>query len=293
MEKSKRISIEQAKSIVDKLGIQNYVYPETGRNNWVFLTTNLCLSIPKDCSKIQYATRAAAMQHLTKYGIPTTRLVNYNQIDGIEYIITERITGGPINLGELNAQDIQYIHEQSARMIKSLHSTTATGYGRLNSRLEGTHKTWKEFVDNFFDSALSRLYTDAILWNKFGNELEKLYSEGEHFLKNHSNSFLHGDFHLDNMIFSGKICKAIIDLDIVMNGDVHWDLGHYVRTFHGDRKIGKKIFFETYGNIDEDRANYYSMIIWTRKIASQAETRRCALSESVPEMEDIIKWFTS
>ena len=77
MEKSERVTIDEAKSLVTELGYPQVRLSEIGRNNWVFLSEYECVSIPKESSKMQYAVRVAAMKYLSKNGIPTTNLIDY------------------------------------------------------------------------------------------------------------------------------------------------------------------------------------------------------------------------
>ena len=289
MKNNKLVTIEEAKSLVSNLGYSNVELSNFGRNNWVFLSKDDCISIPKDNSKIQYSVRASAMKFLSQNEIPTTSLINYGILEGREYIITKRLDATNLNILKLSSKEQDKIHIQCGELAYKLHQLRVEGFGRLDSLLKGPYESWKEFVQIYFNSALERLHSTQDLKEKFSQKLQRNFSTYEHLLDSCKGSFLHGDYHLDNMLFEGTNLKALIDLDIVMSGDIYWDLGHYTRTFKGDRDRGRKAFFEGYGEFDEDRSRFYAMIIWTRKVASQGESRVESLRESVPEMEKILK----
>ena len=102
--------------------------------------------------------------------------------------------------------------------------------------------------------------------------------------------FLHADFHINNLLF--KDCKVVgvMDLDIVSSGDSEWDTGHYCHTFNYDRNNGINSLRSGYGQaIDILAERVYSIIIWTRKLGSQAIDRPEALKETIPELENILK----
>lgn len=289
MEKSKRVTVDEARSIVKNIGYSQVELSEIGRNNWVFLSENECISIPKESSKIEYAVRVAAMKYLSENGIPTINLIDYGNLNGREYIVTKRLDAYNLDLSKLSNIEQEKVHIQCGKLAHELHRLSVNGFGRLDDNLCGPYDSWRGFVYGFFDSALKRLHTTEFLKERFSKRLQKRFSTQEYLLDRSSESFLHGDYHLGNMLFYGIDLKALIDLDIVMGGDKHWDIGHYIRTFHGDRIKGKKAFFKGYGEVDEERSKFYAMLIWTRKIASQGESRPEALEESVAEMEKILR----
>ena len=134
-----------------------------------------------------------------------------------------------------------------------------------------------------------RLSKDRGLRARFLRALESRFIEMSSLIDDVRVGFLHGDYHLGNILFQGTALKAVIDLDIVMRGDAHWDLGHFVRTRKSKCPDAMEAFVDGYGKpVDDARMRFYAMVIWTRKIASQAESRRAALAESVPEMERIL-----
>ena len=134
---------------------------------------------------------------------------------------------------------------------------------------------------------MRRLSADTELYQKYGKVFCERFNK-----MSFSNKavFLHGDYHIGNILFEGITLSAIIDLDIVMSGDPLWDLGHYQRTYNTGRPRGNIAFLKGYGiEIDQEMATNYAMIIWARKLASQAESRRLALSETIEELERILK----
>ena len=290
MEKGQRITIEDAFKIVRQIDRDIYKHIPIGRNNFVFLSKNKCISIPKDQEKIRYDIRAAAMRYLQEHSIPTTELLSHGIHEGIEYIITKKIDAQNIDVTSLSLAEQINVHEQCALVAHKLHELKTNGYGRLNQGLTGPYTKWSEFVIDFFESVMKRLYTTDILRDKFSRLLNEKFSAMSYLLEDQQIAFLHGDYHIGNILFKKGELKALIDLDIVMNGDIYWDLGHYVRTFKGDRSKGLDAFSHAYGEWNIDKANYYAMIIWTRKLASQGESRPEAFNETIPEMERILKW---
>jgi aminoglycoside phosphotransferase (APT) family kinase protein len=248
-----------------------------------------CISIPRNGLKVDYSVRVAAMQYLSRHSIPTTRLVDYGAVDGIEYVITRRIAAAPPCVVRCSTPDSESMLHACGDVLRRIHLLDASGYGRLDSSLCGPHRSWKGFVEDYFVSSLRRLSKDACLRTKFVRTLEARFGDMLPLIDDVRVAFLHGDYHSGNVLFQGTELKAVIDLDIVMRGDPHWDLAHFVRTCKWGHREARETFLDAYGEpVDEARMRFYAMVIWTRKIASQAESRREALAESVPEMERIV-----
>jgi len=287
MAQSKRVINDTAEQVIQTLGINNYQFAPYGRNNWVFLTETECISIPRNPNKVSYSIRVAAIRHFKEHNIPTTPLIDHGFVNGIEYIITQRLNATNINVNSLTFSEAEHVHAQCGHWLKIIHNTSAKNAGRLNSELIGSHKSWQYFVEDYFNISLRRLSADTELYQKYGKVFCERFNK-----MSFSNKavFLHGDYHIGNILFEGITLSAIIDLDIVMSGDPLWDLGHYQRTYNTGRPRGNIAFLKGYGiEIDQEMATNYAMIIWARKLASQAESRRLALSETIEELERILK----
>jgi aminoglycoside phosphotransferase (APT) family kinase protein len=290
MAQGERIAVADAWRIVRQLDLAPYELASVGRNNWVFLSAERCISIPRDMAQLRYEIRAAAMRFLARNDIPTTTILDRGTREGIEFIITQRIRADIIDLRTLPTAQQAVIHEQCGDTARRLHALQVPGYGRLTSALEGSHASWRAFVEEFHTSGMQRLQKTKSLWGQFSKRIEQRFAEKEHLLDHPQTGFLHGDYHVKNMLFENTHLRALLDLDIVMSGDVYWDLCHYVRTHSGERRQGATAFRNAYGEWNEEKANFYAMILWTRKLASQGESRPAALQESVPEMERILQW---
>ena len=274
----------------DILKTDKFELAEFGRNNWVFLTNELVMSIPRNGNKIQYNIRVAATKKLMEHNIPTTDVVDYNNKNGIEYIITKKIEGSNIDLNKISLNERNELHFNTGKILKNVHSIKTESFGRMDEKSIGTSKTWKKFVENYFLESMNRVYKTKFLVDKYGRKIESSFTNNLNLCDTVNNpSFLHGDYHLGNLLFKNNRVSALLDLDIVTSGDTAWDIGHYSRTFNKSRKEGMKHFRKGYGGeYDLKREDFYSLIIWTRKIGTQALTRPKALKESILEIEKIL-----
>src|SRR3989344_799027 len=286
------LSFEQSLKLAQSLLGNNLSHLEIGKNNWVFDGGNRILMIPKHKRVRDYKIRVRATQELISYGIPTPRVLEYSpkKEDLSEYLIVEKINGEHVNLSKKGKKERDIIHKSAGEILKEIHQIPCEGFGRLDALMIGTSNYWKEFIDSFFRESLNRLSKTEYLFKKYGYKVQEEYEKGlENMINLSKPKFLHADYHIGNLLFNNGKVTAVMDLDIVSGGDQAWDTGHYCHTFNFDRLNGSTSFRKGYGNnMDYERERIYLIIIWTRKIGSQAIDRPDSLNETIPEFEKIL-----
>ena len=287
------LSFEQSLKLAKYLLGNNLSHLEIGKNNWVFDGGNRILMIPKHKRVRDYKIRIRATQELISYGIPVPRVLEYSpkKEDFPEYLIVEKINGEHIRLSRITEKERSSIHESAGEILREIHQIPCEGFGRLDASMIGTSISWKDFTDSFFMESLKRLSKTEYLFKKYGEKVQEEYERGlENIINLSKPNFLHADYHIENLLFKSGRVVAVMDLDIVSGGDQAWDTGHYCHTFNFDRLNGSTSFRKGYGNnMDYERERIYLIIIWTRKIGSQAIDRPDSLNETIPEFEKILR----
>ncbi|MEK6893295.1 MAG: aminoglycoside phosphotransferase family protein [Nanoarchaeota archaeon] len=288
-----RYTYKQAYELAVRLLPQGFAQIERGRNNWVFEYAERVLTIPRHERVRDYSVRVNAMRFLLNRGIPVSEVLDYSlERNGTpEYLIVKKIAGGHVQLLSSTLSEREMIHQSAGEILREIHNLNSLMYGRLNRDLVGEDRSWSDFIDNFFAESLRRVKLSHQLYQRFGASLEEEYQKGRDSLPTLSPpSFLHADFHLGNLLFKNGRVSAVLDLDIVSSGDPSWDTGHYCRTFNFDRIRGVEDFRKGYGKTgDLIKERLYCLIIWARKIGTQAVQRPEALNETIPELERIFK----
>lgn len=288
-----KCSYEQAHKIAYRLLPAGFDSIERGRNNWVFEYGDRILMVPRHERVKSYTIRVKATQFLSSNGIPVSKILDYSpENNGTpEYLIVKRVDGEHIDILKSTLLERERIHRSAGEILDSMHNLTTLGYGRFNPDLIGEDSSWIAFTDNFFAESIGRVKKSPELYAKFGRILEDEYQKGRvDIIKFSMPSFLHADFHLGNLLFKNGQISAVLDLDIVTSGDPNWDTGHYCHTFNVDRINGVKSFREGYdGHNSPHKERLYCLMIWARKIGSQAIQRPEALKETIPELEKILR----
>ncbi len=241
-----------------------------GRNNWVFLTADRVISMPRDSSKTHYAVRVAIINFLQENGIPTTPVLDYSTSGGIEYVVTARVPGCNVDLRNLTLEDQLNIHRASAEVLGKMHTLRVKKFGKIDSTLVGSNDSWKDFVIDYFEEGMRRLYLTPGLNDLLSKRIRTAFDGGLSICERVTEPvFLHGDFHIGNLLFDNLRVAAVIDLDIPKSGDVAWDTAHYSHTFNLNQGEGLSAFREVYDHSSIRDEDFYAMIIWTMKIGSQ------------------------
>ena len=291
-----KFSYEQAFRLASTIFKGDFRQVQRGKNNWVFEDDAHILNIPRHKRVRGYTIRIAVTQKLIAEGIPVAKIVNYSEgtFDRPEYLLVERVQGSILDLSTISEKEMESSHRSAGEILRRLHLIRTGGYGRLNENLVGNNASWAEFTERFFKESLERLKKNRSLWEAYGGHVKDVYTKSRHLLYEAINpSFLHADFHLGNILFNNRRVSAILDLDIVTSGDPAWDTVHYCRTFNIARKKGVRWFKRGYGaDLPFEVERLYCLIIWTRKIGSQALERPEALKETIPELEKILEGTT-
>jgi aminoglycoside phosphotransferase (APT) family kinase protein len=288
-----KTSLEDARKLAKDILGDTFEQVEKGRNNWVFNVGNRILVIPRHERVKNYSVRVAAIKTLASNGIPTPIILDYSPATNKspEYLITKKIDGVNINLSELTPPERNQVHYSSGEILAKINSIPTQSYGRFNEAFLTELTSWRQFTDDFFEESLHRLKKTSFLWNKYAKLLIGEYEKGGPLIDNfRTPHFLHSDFHLNNLLFKDLKVVAVLDTDMVTSGDPSWDSGHYCHTFNVDRVAGVESFKEGYKvPTDIEKERLYCLMIWTKKIASQALNRPEALKETLPELEKIIR----
>src|SRR3989344_5572395 len=126
-----------AYNLASKLFSKTFTHIRRGRNNWVFESEGCVLTTPRHERVNSYKIRVKSTQLLASRGIPVADVLEYSPETNSnpEYLIVRKINGENINLSTLTAKDRLSIHQSSGEVLKSIHSLTCSGYGRLNENL--------------------------------------------------------------------------------------------------------------------------------------------------------------
>jgi len=280
---SEIIDEERARDIAAAtVGHTNLIKIQSGRNNWVYQTNDLVVSIPRTQRVNSYAIRYAAARHLERHAVPVPRVVKYSQVEGIDVLVAERIRAFP-SYGENR-------HRNAGVILRQIHRAPSYGWGRLNAGLVGTSPSWVDFIDDYFNTSLSRVNAHPDL-DKLSHVLREQYSRLLPLIHiPTSPSFLHADFHPGNMLYDGDTIAAVLDLDIVSSGPKEWDIGHYCFTCKDDPQHARAALLEGYGDASDQISElFYAMCIWTRKVGSQYRDRPDAFTESSDTLVTILE----
>ena len=288
-----KYSYEQAYKVALKLLPKGFTLIDRGRNNWVFEQGDRILTIPKHERVKDYVVRVKATEFLHSHEIPVSEILNYSSENkGVpEYLLVKKVEGEHVDLSKSTLSEKESVHKSAGEVLSAIHNLPCSGYGRLQPNLMGEDDSWVDFTDKFFEESINRVKKSPGLYSRFGRDLEKAYQEGRISLTHFSLPyFLHADFHLGNLLFKNGQISAVLDLDIVSSGDPNWDSGHYCHTFNIARERGVRSFRLGYNKpYDKVRERLYCLMIWTRKIGSQAIQRPEALKETIPELEKILR----
>lgn len=288
-----RYTQEQATELAEVVFGSEYHQLVSGQNNWVFENRDRILTIPRNKRVKDYQTRVMANQLLMRYGLPVPQIIKYSggTDETPEYLVVEKVRGEHSVLSKYTQKERDRIHSSAGEILRKIHNIKTEGFGRMSPKMEGENSTWLEFTDSFFDESIGRLMKTKDLYDIFGKKLEGEYLRGREKLERIKiGQLLHADFHMGNLLFNNGFVSAVLDLDLISSGDGNWDTGHYYHTFNFDRNRGVRSFREGYcDSFDKEIERLYCLMIWTRKIGSQAISRPHALKETIPELEKIIR----
>lgn len=287
-----RVSLEVSANLAKKLLGKGCSPIQRGRNNWVFENNESILTIPRHERVKDYRLRVEATKRLDNYGIPVAKILKYSpEHDSTpEYLIVEKLDGEHADLEKRTSAQRDSIHRSSGEILKAIHEIPGNQFGRFNDFLVGKNHSWISFVDQFFSNSMGRVHNVPALWEEYSTKLFEDYYTLRYKMEDlQKPSFLHADYHLNNLLFKDNKVLAVLDLDIVTSGDPSWDTGHYCHTFNIDREAGTKSFRKGYGEINEEMERLYCLVIWAKKIGSQGQNRKDALQETIPELRGILK----
>lgn len=288
-----RYSYKQAYKTASTLLPAGFIFINRGKNNWVFESKDRIITIPRHERVKNYSVRVSATNFLHTYGIPVSEVLDYSpESNGNpEYLLVKKVNGEHPDLSKVTLLEREEIHRSAGEILSAIHDLNSLKYGRLNENLIGEDDSWLCFIDKFFAESIQRVKLSPELYKRFGEQLENEYEKSRLSLDNFfPSSFLHADFHLNNLLFNKCKVVAVLDLDIVTSGDPNWDTGHYCHTFNIDRTNGVKSFREGYNRSENSfKERLYCLMIWARKIGSQVIQRPEALEETIPELEKILK----
>ena len=287
-----KYSHKQAYELASRLLPNGFTSIERGRNNWVFEYKDRILTIPRHERVKSYAVRVNATQFLHVNGIPVSKIIDYSpENNGTpEYLVVKRVDGEHIDLLKSTSSEREKVHQSAGEILNEIHNLSSLKYGRLGPDMIGENESWREFTDKFFEESMRRVRLSPELYERFGMLLEEEYQKARINVIHSSSSFLHADFHLGNLLFKNGQVSAVLDLDMVSSGDPNWDSGHYCHTFNVDRIKGVKSFRIGYGRAEDlIKERLYCLMIWAKKIGSQAIQRPEALKETIPELEKILR----
>ena len=288
-----RYTQEQATELAKRIFGSEYRQLTSGQNNWVFENGNKILTLPRHERVRGYQTRVMANQLLMHHGLPVPPIIEYRRgtDETPEYLLVEKVSGEHPVLSKCTQKERDRIHSSAGEILRKVHNIKMSGFGRMSPKMEGENPTWLKFADSFFDESIGRLMKTKDLYALFGGKLETEYFKGRKRIEGVTGSqLLHADFHRGNLLFNHGVVSAVLDLDLISSGDGNWDTGHYCHTFNFDRSMGVRSFRAGYGDgYDPDMERLYCLMIWTRKIGSQAIDRPNALKETIPELEKIFR----
>lgn len=168
---------------------------------------------------------------LSTYGVLIPRPVRTGRAGELYYSIVERAGGQSIASfpDDVVKRVLPHLVDQFSK-ITEVSVADRAGYGLLLPSGEGAYESWSHFLVSFFRD------NQPGFWEGWYSLFEQSFIEREVFdryyalMMEYAKSspeeryFVHGDFHLGNMITDGIAVTGIVDWGMVMYGDFMFDV---------------------------------------------------------------------
>ena len=186
----------------------------------------------------------------------SAKVLSYVSEDS-DWLLTERVNGEDCTFSKYR-EDPQRLCDTLAEILRSLHQMSANDCPIQNRTADYLAGAEKNYLAGMFDPS----YCMPDLAPKTADEAWKIVSEKKHLLK--SDTLLHGDYCLPNVLLDDWTLSGFIDLGAAGIGDKHVDLywGAWTLNFNLKTDKYRKRFFDVYGRdeVDEEMISLIGVI---------------------------------
>ena len=201
------------------------------------------------------AREAAMTKYFNSKGL-AANVVEYFTSDGYDWMLTERVSGEDCTHAEYLA-DPERLCDTLAALLRELHEMNGDGCP-VSDRMSGYFDKIKE---NYKSGEYDLSYLLPRVASLTVEEAYDLVMKNRDTLK--SDTLLHGDYCLPNVMLDGWRFSGFIDLDGAGMGDRHVDLywGAWTLKFNLKTDIYRGRFFDAYGRdrVDADMIDLVSV----------------------------------
>ncbi len=249
------------------------IYPERGRE--------LVLKFPTRLKSSRVITEAWAFKKWSGLGVPVPRALG----TGRYYVLEEALPGTAMRNAHLSREQKHRAMRDLGRYAKRMHSVKTRGYGYLVREGVGGKKTWRDFMDPFFDRIMVELKFNRIVSDSLLNKAMTFYVQYVDVLDFHDPRLLHADLTQDNLMINRGRLSGIIDASSAFSGDPMFDVAVVNQNSYGTGLM--EGFLEGYGKVDEERVSFYSLYqsVWLAHFAGVQAKRPAEARQAVESMK--------
>ncbi|MEK7592883.1 MAG: aminoglycoside phosphotransferase family protein [Patescibacteria group bacterium] len=224
-----------------------------------------------------------------------------------DFQIEERLIGQDIeSYFHGTKEEYDRLSYELGEYVARIHSLMFEGFGRfdeksaLEGKLNGTKKSFSEYIDVCLESDLAYLVKDNVIDKETAKEIVKIFVERKNIMNITQGVLIHHDLADHNIMFSGNHITGIFDWEACVVGDPALDLASCPtwKTHHPREDMlleGYKSIRALPGNFEEKR-NLYLLrtMLWKMVLAirsgRQSKERTQKFSDSLAPFGLTVKW---
>ena len=178
----------------------------------------------------RYAGEKWAYDLLGKSDVPVSKVIALDtskRLAPYDYLILTKMPGQPISTSaaDLPPETRYAIGYSAGQHLASIHSHTFDQFGLLYHILAGTpNPNWSAYVADHFRYYQGQVRALGILSADLMGRIDALLVRMQPlFADVKQGVFIHGDYHLLNLLQQGGRLSAVLDFDWASSGDPSWD----------------------------------------------------------------------
>ncbi len=181
------------------------------------------------------------------------------------YMIYEYVDGQTLasQLRKISPTQLLAVSRELVEAIDVMACIRKEGFGEIVAKNRANSRSWQEFVEGSFKSALSRQSKITFCSKAELNKLEQLFREFDEVWWKVEPSLVFSDLRPENIILSpSQKLAAIIDFEGVLSGDPLLSLGYCYASSADDLFFTamQQSWKEKYGTIDRNLLDTYAML---------------------------------
>lgn len=160
---------------------------------------------------------------------------------------------------EASEDTFEHIFLELGRLMSSMHSIQATGYGDVNNEdLIGRFSNQQDAIEPNFYNDLEQLKETGHYSNESLEKIKQFYERNKHFLQTEESVFLHSDIYDPNIVVNNGKISGIIDFGDLSAGPAMKDFALLYINHHDDYKFTKVL--EGYGEHSMEEIRFYAFL---------------------------------